>query len=63
MQDMKNPASKLPFLDMSEITARALEKAEKGKGVYTPGMFYKSYSVISKIFPSLWMTKLAKKFY
>lgn len=55
--------NKLPFLDMSEITAKALKKAEKGKGVYTPGMFYKSYWVISKIFPSLWMMKLAKKFY
>ena len=55
--------NKLPFLYMSEITAKELEKAEKGKGVYTPGMFYKSYRVVSKIFPSLWMMKLAKKFY
>ena len=55
--------NKLPFRDMSEITAKELEKAEKGKGVYTPGMFYKSYRVVSKIFPSLWMMKLAKKFY
>ena len=55
--------NKLPFLDMSKITAKALKKAEKGKGVYTPGMFYKSYRVVSKIFPSLWMMKLAKKFY
>lgn len=44
---------KLPFLDMSEITAKALEKAEKRKGVYTPGIFYKSYRGVSKIFPSL----------
>lgn len=55
--------NKFPFLDMSKITAKALKKAEKGKGVYTPGMFYKSYRVVSKIFPSLWMMKLAKKFY
>ena len=54
---------KLPFLDMSEITVKALEKAEKGKGVYTPGMFYKSYRVVSKLFPSLWMMKMVKKFY
>ena len=54
---------KLPFLDMSEITAKALGKAEKGKGVYTPGMFYKFYRVVSKIFPSLWMMKMVKKFY
>ena len=55
--------NKLPFLNMSEITAEALEKAEKGKSIYTPGTFYKSYRVVSKIFPSLWMAKLAKKFY
>ena len=52
--------NKLPFLDMAKITAKALEK---GKGVYTPGMLYKSYRVVSKIFPSLWMMKLAKNFY
>lgn len=55
--------NKLPFLNMSEITAEALEKAEKGKSIYTPGTFYKSYRVVSKIFHSLWMAKLAKKFY
>lgn len=55
--------NKLPFLDMSKITVKALEKAEKGRGVYTPGMFYKSYRVVSKIFPSLWMMKLTKRFY
>lgn len=55
--------NKLPFLDMSKITVKALEKAEKGKGIYTPGSFYKFYRIISKIFPSLWMSKLAKKIY
>ena len=55
--------NKLPFLDMSKITVKALEKAEKGKGIYTPGSFYKFYRIIGKIFPSLWMSKLAKKIY
>ena len=55
--------NRLPFLDMSKITVKALEKAEKGTGVYTPGMFYKSYRVVSKIFPSLWVLKLANRFY
>ena len=55
--------NKLPFLDMSKITVKALEKAEKGRGVYTPGMFYKSYRVVSKLFPSSWMMKLTKRFY
>ena len=35
----------------------------QGRGVYTPGMFYKSYRVVSKIFPSLLMMKLTKRFY
>ena len=55
--------NKLPFLDMSKITVKALEKAEKGKSIYTPGSFYKFYQIVSKIFPSSWMTKIAKKFY
>lgn len=55
--------NQLPFLNIAELTARALEKAEKGRGVYTPGIFYKSYRVVSKIFPSLWMMKLVERFY
>lgn len=55
--------NRLPFLDMEILTAKALEKAEKGKGVYTPGTFYKFYRVVSRIFPSLWLMKIAKKFY
>lgn len=55
--------NRLPFLDMDILTAKALEKAEKGKGVYTPGTFYKFYRVVSRIFPSLWLMKTAKKFY
>ena len=55
--------NKLPFLDMSKITVKALEKAEKGKSIYTPGSFYKFYRIVSKIFPSSWMIKIAKKFY
>lgn len=55
--------NKLPFLDMSKITVKALEKAEKGKSIYTPGSFYKFYQIVSKIFPSSWMIKIAKKFY
>lgn len=48
---------------MDVITAKALEKAEKGRGVYTPGNFYKFYRVISKMMPSSWMMKIAKRFY
>ena len=55
--------NRLPFLDMDVLTTKALEKAEKGKGVYTPGIFYKFYRVVSRIFPSLWLMKIAKKFY
>ena len=55
--------NRLPFLDMDVLTTKALEKAEKGKGVYTPGTFYKFYRAASRIFPSLWLMKIAKKFY
>ena len=41
----------LPFLDMNVITEKSLEMAERGKAVYTPGIFYKFYKVSSKLLP------------
>lgn len=55
--------SKLPFLDMEEITKKALEKAEKGKAVYTPGSFYKFYRIAAKVFPSSIMIRAVKRYY
>jgi uncharacterized protein len=53
----------LPFLDMEKLTMKALELAQKGRGVYTPGWFYKGYRVVSKILPSAWMLKITGRFY
>lgn len=61
--DLSNESSYDGLIKRLENTAKALKKAEKGKGVYTPGMFYKSYRSVSKIFPSLWMMKMVKNVY
>ena len=55
--------SRLPFLDMEKLTIKALELAEKGRGIYTPGWFYKGYQVVSKMLPSAWMIKMTGWFY
>ncbi len=55
--------NKLPFLDMQVVTEKALKKAKTGSAVYTPGIFYKFYRLISKILPSAFMINIAKKFY
>lgn len=48
----------LPYLDIEKLTRKALEKAEKGTGVYTPGGFYKVYRFISKLLPHRLMMKI-----
>lgn len=48
----------LPYLDMEKLTRKALEKAEKGTGVYTPGSFYKVYRFFSKLLPHRLMMKI-----
>lgn len=53
--------SRLPFLDMKKITRRALQKAERGKSVYTMGLLYQIFHLCSCLFPSL-MIKISAKF-
>lgn len=48
----------LPYLDIDKLTRKALEKAEKGTGVYTPGSFYKVYRFFSKLLPNRLMMKI-----
>lgn len=55
--------AKLPYLDMKLITRRSLEKATKGKKIYTPGTFYKMYRILSKILPSTWMMHFSGGYY
>lgn len=52
-------AGKLPFLNMKAIAIKSLDKASRGKAIYTPGGFYKFYRLISKILPSSVMIKIA----
>ena len=54
---------RLPFLDMEVLTRKSLDKASKGKAIYTPGVFYKGYRTISKIIPTAWMIKITGKSY
>ena len=54
---------KLPFLDMEIITKRSIVLAKKGRTVYTPGVFYKMYGLVSKLFPTSWMLKIVGRAY
>lgn len=51
---------KLPFLDMRKVARNSLKAAQKGKAIYTPGLFYKSYRVVSKLLPHSLMILFAK---
>lgn len=48
----------LPYLNIQKETRKVLQKAESGKGVYTPLLFYKAYRLVGKIVPSAIMVKL-----
>lgn len=54
---------KLPFLDMKVITRKSLDKASRGKAIYTHGGFYKLYQLVSKILPSAVMIKIVRMRY
>lgn len=41
----------LPYCDPAEVADRSLKKAESGKSVYTPRLFYKFYRVLAKLLP------------
>lgn len=58
-----NKIAELPYLDLKKVTRKALCKAERGKGVYTPDTFYKAYRVVAKILPSAFIIKLAGNYY
>ena len=53
----------LPFLNLEELTANALEKAEQGYGVYTMGTAYKLLRIIGKILPSSVIMKITKRYF
>lgn len=50
----------IPFLNVYKVAANSLDKARKGRAVYTPGAFYKVYRVLAKIFPHNWIMRFSK---
>ena len=46
-----------PYLNLDKVTAKAMQKAERGCAAYTPMMFYKVYRLLAKIVPSAIMVK------
>ena len=55
--------NRLPFLNLKKLAKKSLVLAESGKAVYTPGIFYKGYRFVRKVFPSALMLHFVRKFY
>lgn len=51
--------SKVRFLDLNKITVKAMECAEKGAAIYSPGLHTKGTRVLGKILPSALSVKLS----
>lgn len=54
---------RLPFLDMKTLTKKSILLAQKGKAIYTPGIFYKFYKFTTKILPTSFMIKIVGNSY
>lgn len=50
----------LPYCDPKKVAFTSLDKAAKGRGVYTPRAFFKFYRVIAKLLPHNIVMKLSK---
>lgn len=50
----------LPYCDPKKVAFTAVEKAAKGRGVYTPRGFYKFYRVLAKLVPHNIIMKVSK---
>ncbi len=51
---------RMPFLDVNKVAVGALKAARKRRSVYTPGILYKVYRVLSRILPDCLLIKLTK---
>ncbi|WP_242652517.1 hypothetical protein [Clostridium kluyveri] len=47
-------------INVSNAALKSLKAAKKGRGVYTTGVFYKFYRVLTKVFPQSLMAKFAR---
>ncbi len=50
---------RLPVIDPKQAAIKSLKAAQKGKSVYTTGIFYKFYHLLTKLLPQNIMVKLA----
>lgn len=50
----------LPYCNPRDVAFKALKKAQKGKGVYTPRTFFKFYRLLAKIAPHNIIMKFSK---
>lgn len=50
----------LPFLNMKKMTRKAIQLANAGHAVYTPGFVYKGYRVLAKWVPYEFFDRFAK---
>lgn len=48
----KTKVEHLPFLDITKVAHKALDRAKRGKRIYTPRIFYKGYRFFAKLLPS-----------
>lgn len=46
-----------PYLNLNQVTVKAMKRAEKGCATYTPMLFYKMYRLIAKVVPSALLVK------
>ncbi len=51
---------RLPYADPDRVARRALQRSNKGKGMYTPLLLFKVYRVLAKLLPHSVMMKLCK---
>lgn len=50
----------LPYTDVRKVAAGALKASKNGKSVYTPGLIFKLYRVLSAIIPDTLFMRFAK---
>ena len=50
----------LPYTKPEKVAKNSVELAARGRGVYTPGAFYKFYRILSKLLPHSLLMKVSK---
>lgn len=50
----------LPYCNPARVARVSLQKAAKGRAVYTPRLFFKFYRVLAKLLPHNWLMPISK---